>query len=65
MKKSSIVIIILIIVILIMYKIGTQDTIWTREKEQEAIHNCNKWGGDVIRDSTGNYLDCAINDRLQ
>ena len=65
MKKSSIIIIILILVIMVLLKTGTNDNSWTKEDERNAIQECNKWGGDVIRDSAGNYLDCAINGRLQ
>ena len=63
-KTTKISIIVIVVFLFLLFKIGTQDNTWTKEKEREAIQGCNKWGGEIVRDSNENYLDCAINGQL-
>lgn len=47
------------------YRLGVNENQpWTKEKEQEAISKCQKWGGKVLYDNGGNYSNCAINNRV-
>lgn len=71
-KKSNKLIIWVILGIVLMlllinfYEIGKSDGEgWTPEKEKEAIDGCKKWGGNVIKDNQGNYIDCDINRGLR
>jgi len=36
----------------------------SQQEIDKNIELCNKWGGQVVYDSNGNYADCAMNGRL-
>lgn len=63
-KTLKIVMIIIIVILCLLCLIGAQDNTWTKEDEKDAIQGCNKWGGEIIYDQDGSFLDCAINGRL-
>lgn len=47
------------------YRLGVDENqAWTKEREQDAISKCRKWGGEVLYGNDGRYRDCAINNRI-
>ncbi len=54
-----------IFLIYLAYHLGVEDNKpWTKDKEREAISGCNKWGGEVVRNSKDEYVGCSINGRI-
>lgn len=53
------------VLIVVLILAGCTSPEWTPEKEKEAIGGCNKWGGKIIYDSHGHYVDCDINRSLR
>lgn len=64
-KTTKISIIVALVFLCLLFKTETQDNTWTKENEREAIQGCNKWGGEIVYDNDGNYLDCAFNGQLR
>jgi len=54
----------LLIVGLVTVLGGNEHREWTSDDERAAIKECARWGGTVIYDNRGMYVDCAINGRV-
>lgn len=47
------------------YRLGVEENKpWTKEQDDDAVIECQRWGGGVLYGSDGRYRDCAINNRI-
>ena len=58
------VIILIMTLVYVAYSMGKSSaTPLTAEEKRQAISECQRWGGEVLYDSNGQYEDCFINSR--
>ncbi len=56
----------IVVLIYTAYKIGNADRSGLTLKDLKKNESvCAKWSGQILRDSDGKYVDCAINKRLE
>lgn len=52
----------IIFIMVTMYLMGkNSNKSWTAEDERDSIQKCQKWGGNVFYDSSGNFSVCEYN----